>query len=159
MYIRIAIGALSLLLLAFAFVYDLASSVVAEKRSFEEQARKWAQERTSITQVDEVAEYRGQQTYTVVIGRNQVGTPLIAWMTPEKVIFDTLDRAVTKESVTEALQKGYPGAEILQIVPGLAGDRRFWEATLLDQEGKYHYIRYDFYTGQITQSYAVRPAN
>ncbi len=159
MYIRIVIGASCVLLLVIAFLYDLTASVVADKRSIEEQGRKWAQERTSITQVDEVAEYRGQQRYTVVIGKNQMGTPLIAWMTPDKVIFDTMERAVTKESVRVALQKGYPGTEIIRIVPGLNGERRFWEATLLDQEGKYHYIHYDFYTGQIIQSYVVRPAD
>jgi len=157
-YVRIGIVALCVVLLGVALVYDLASSVVADKRSFEEQGRQWALERTSITHVDEVVEYRGKQAYTVVLGKNQMGTPVIAWMTADQVIFDTMDRAVTKESVMTALQKGYPGTQIQHIVPGIDGDRRFWEAAVLDQEGKYHYIHYDFYTGQIIKSYVVRPA-
>lgn len=159
MLIRIGIVAMCMFLMGIALVYDLAKSVVADKQAFEEQGRAWALERTSITQVDEVAEYRGRQSYTVVMGKNKVGTPVIAWMTPTQVFFDTMDRAVTKESVMTAVKKGYPGMEIQYIVPGIDENQRFWEVALLDAQGKYHYVHYDFYTGQITKSYVVRPAN
>jgi uncharacterized protein YpmB len=154
---RILIGLLCVLALAFAFLYDLTSTVVGSQRSFEEQARKWALERTSITQIDEIAEYRGKQAYAVVIGKNRVGTPVIAWMNEKTIHFDTMDRAVTKESVKEAVQKGYPGAEILHIVPGMDEKRRFWEASVRDRDGKYLYIHYDFYTGKVLQSYIIQP--
>nr|WP_241254485.1 DUF5590 domain-containing protein [Brevibacillus sp. SYP-B805] len=145
-----------MLALAFAFLYDLTSSVVGSQRAFEEQARKWAAERTTIAQIDEIDEYRGKQAYAVVMGKNQVGTPVIVWMNEKEIYFDTLARAVPKQSVLDAVRRGYPGGKILHVVPGLEENRPFWEAAVRDQEGRYLYIQYDFYTGKVIKTYTVQ---
>ncbi len=157
MYARILIGLAGVLLLVAAAVYHLASSVVGERHAFAEQARQWAAQRTSITQIDEIDEYRGNQAYTVVIGKNQMGVPCIAWMTPDKVVFDTLDRAVSRDSVRQAVEKGFKNARIVHITPGIDGDSRFWEAVFVDESGRYNYVYYDLYTGKVQKSYRLNP--
>jgi uncharacterized protein YpmB len=154
--LRMGIVVIGLLAVAFALLYDLTSSVVGSQRAIEEQARKWAAERTSITQIEEIDEYRGKQAYAVVMGKNRVGTPVIAWMNEKEIHFDTMEHAVTKQSVLDAVKRGYPGGKILHVVPGLEENRRFWEAAVRDQEGRYLYIQYDFYTGKVIKTYMVQ---
>ncbi|MCK9906903.1 DUF5590 domain-containing protein, partial [Frankia sp. Cpl3] len=96
-----------------------------------------------ITEIEQIDEYRGKQSYAVVIGKNRVGTPAIAWITPQSVVFDTMDKAVPRESVMAAVSKSFPQAKLLHLVPGIDGSVRFWEATLLDHDGRYRYIHYD----------------
>lgn len=156
MYVRILIVIASLILIAGGFSYHLTSKVVGERNTFEQQAKQWALTRTSITDIQEVDEYRGKQAYAVVIGKNRAGTPCIAWMTQQDVVFDTMERAVTRDSVMTAVAKGFPKAKLLHLVPGIDGSQRFWEATLLDQDGWYRYIHYDFYKGNVIQAYAVQ---
>jgi len=155
-YVRIMLGFFCVLAVIFAFTYDLAASVVREKRSFEDQVRAWTAERTGITEIDEILEYRGKEAYAVVIGKNRVGTPVIAWMNEKTLQFDTLERAVPHAHVEEAVRKGHPDAQIVKIVPGLDGDLRFWEVTLRETDGRFVYIHYDFYTGQVLKSYSVQ---
>nr|WP_239565157.1 DUF5590 domain-containing protein [Brevibacillus fulvus] len=138
------------------FVSHLVSSVVGDKRAMMEQARQWALERTNITEIEQIDEYRGKQTYAVVIGKNRVGTREIAWLTKDQIVFDTMEHAIPRENVEAAVRKGFPQSEILRIVPGMEGQQRFWEVTLLDPDGKYRYLHYDFYQGNVTKSYVVQ---
>ncbi|UFJ42738.1 DUF5590 domain-containing protein [Brevibacillus humidisoli] len=148
------------LLIGIAFigasaVYHLASSVVAQQNNFDEQARQWAFERTTITQIDEISEYRGKSSYAVVIGKNKVGTPVIAWMTKDDVVFDVLHGTVPKKNVQEAVMKSHPNAVIKHIVPGIDGEKRFWEVLYIDEEKRYNYVYYDFHTGELLRAYRL----
>jgi uncharacterized protein YpmB len=155
--IRILVGvAIVLVVFALGFSYHLASHVVGERHAFEEQVRAWTKSRTGIVQIDEIAEYRGTQSYAVVLGKNAVGTPVVAWMTADTLVFDTLDRAVSKQSVLAAAKQGFPKARVLHAVPGLENGQRFWEVTLLDAEGRYQYVHYDLYTGRVLKAYAIQ---
>jgi uncharacterized protein YpmB len=155
--IRLTIGAAAVILVvALGITYHLCSHIIGERRAFENQVREWTQNRTSIVQIDEIMEYRGKQSYAVVLGKNAVGTPVVAWMTADTLVFDTMDRAVSKQSVITAAQQGFPRARILHAVPGLDNGQRFWEVTLLDSDGRYHYVHYDFMTGSVLKSYAIQ---
>jgi len=155
--IRILAGvAIALTVCAIGLAYHLASHVVGERHTFEEQVRAWTQSRTSIVQIDEIEEYRGTRSYAVVLGKNTAGTPAIAWMTEDTLVFDTMDQAVSKQSVLAAAQQGFPHARILHVVPGLENGQRFWEVTLLDEQGRYRYVHYDWYSGKVVKSYAIQ---
>ncbi|MBO8162958.1 MAG: DUF5590 domain-containing protein [Brevibacillus sp.] len=156
MWLRIVFLLAGVLLVGAAASYHLTSAVVAEREAFIEQARKWALERTAITEIEEITEYRGRQSYTVVIGKNRVGTPVIAWMTPDQVVYDVLEGSVSKESVREAVLKNQPDAEIRHIVPGIDGDKRFWEVLFIDGEQRYNYVYYDFYSGELLKAYRLK---
>jgi len=144
-----------ILLIGCFAAYHLASSVVADQQRFVEQARQWALTRTSITQIDEISEYRGKQSYTVVIGKNKVGTPVIAWMTADELVFDLLEGTVPKKNVEETVLRNHPGADIQHIVPGIDGEQRFWEVLYIDEEQQYNYVYYDFYTGAFLRAYRL----
>ncbi len=157
MYVRIGIILASIFVVLTIFVYHLTSSVAGEKRAFEEQVRQWVAERTSIAQIDEIDEYRGAKTYAVVIGKNLVGTSVVAWMTPDTVDFEIMDGVVTRASVQTALEKGYKNPKIIHIVPGIQDKQKFWEAVFIDQDQRYHYVYYDFKTGKVLKSYRLNP--
>lgn len=159
MVVRIFAGVLLILVVFVAgWAYHLAEAVVSERNDFEKQVVEWVQERTTITQIDSIDEYRGKQSYAVVIGKNQVGTPVVAWLTEESVTFDRMDLAVPRENVEAAATQSFPGASIIRIVPGLDGEQRFWEVTMRDQDGRYHYLHYDLYSGALLTSYVLSPA-
>lgn len=160
MYVRvISIAVGCLLLLLGGFLYHLTSSAVGVKYAREEQVRQWVKDRTGITQVDEISEYRGTKTYAVVIGKNQVGTPVIAWLTQDSVDFEIMDGVVTKQSVQDAVLKGDKDAKILHIVPGKDDKQKFWEALYIDKEQRYNYVYYDFWTGKVLKSYRLNPVS
>lgn len=157
MYVRVFIAIGCLFLLIGGFLYHLTSSAVGEKYASEDQVRQWVKERTGISQIDEISEYRGTKVYAVVIGKNQVGTPVIAWLTPDSADFEIMDGVVTKDSVKEAVLKGDKNARILHIVPGKDDKLKFWEAVYIDQEQRYNYVYYDFWTGKVIKSYRLNP--
>ncbi|TRY28185.1 hypothetical protein FOI68_02170 [Brevibacillus sp. LEMMJ03] len=159
MYVRIFLGAVTVcLVVALGAAYHLTSTVVGKRHDFEDQVRQWVQERTTIAQIDAIDEYRGKQAYAVVLGKNMAGTPVVAWLTADKAEFDTMDRAVSRESVEAAVKKGFPDARVLHIVPGLDENSRFWEVTLQDRDGRFHYLHYDLFSGKLLTSYIISPA-
>jgi uncharacterized protein YpmB len=135
--------------------YHLSSSVVAKRHDFKEQVVQWVKERTTITEIESIDEYRGKESYAVVIGKNEAGTPVVAWLTEEKAAFDRMDLAVPRENVEAAIAQNYPGSSIIRMVPGLDGEKRFWEVTMQDQDGRYHYLHYDLFTGALLTSYML----
>ncbi|MGD8189250.1 DUF5590 domain-containing protein [Brevibacillus ginsengisoli] len=155
MYLRIGLVIVAIVLVIGGFSYNMISNVISDKNQYEDQVRQWTKERTGITQIDQIDEYRGNKTYAVVIGKNQVGTPIVAWLTPDSVDFEILDGAVTKESVKTALEKGYKNPRIIHIVPGKDAKNKFWEAVFVDQENRYNYVYYDFWTGKVIKSYRL----
>ena len=68
-----------------------------------------------------------------------------------------MERAVPRKSVEAAVLKSFPGSEVKQIVPGLDNEQRFWEVTLKDKEGRYHYLHYDLFSGALLTSYVLNP--
>jgi len=157
--IRILAGALLVLVLfAAGWAYHLTSSVAAERTEFEKQVQEWVEKRTEISEIESIDEYRGKESYAVVIGKNRAGTPVVVWLTEEKTVIGRMDLAVPRENVEAAIAQNFPGAEEVRIVPGLDGDQRFWEVTLKDQDGRYHYLHYDLYTGALLTSYVLSPA-
>lgn len=157
MYVRIGLVVVSVFLVLGIFGYQMISSILSDKNVYENQVRQWTEERTGITQIDEIDEYRGTKTYAVVIGKNQVGTPVVAWLTPDSVDFEIMDGVVTKQSVQKALEKGYKNPKIVHIVPGKDEKNKFWEAVFVDQEQRYNYVYYDFWTGKVIKSYRLNP--
>ncbi|WP_139489124.1 cell wall elongation regulator TseB-like domain-containing protein [Brevibacillus dissolubilis] len=158
MYLRITIISLiCILALAGSFAYHLASSVVGDRSAFEEKVREWTAKRTTITQIDEISEYRGKETWAVVIGKNRFGTPVIAWLNEKHAKFDSLEGAITEKDITATLQKNDPTARIMHIVPGMEGEQRFWETLFVDKQNRYNYVYYDFKTGKVLKSYSVNP--
>jgi uncharacterized protein YpmB len=155
-YVRILIALVGIVAIFAAAAYHLASSVVSERDAFNKMARQWALERTSITQIEEIDEFRGKQSYAVVIGKNRFGTPVIAWLTADSQYYEAMERSVPKDNVIAAVKKGFPDAKLLHLVPGMDGEKRFWEATLLAQDGRYHYVYYDLYTGNVIKSYSIQ---
>lgn len=156
MLVRIILIVMSALLLTGAgFAYHLTSSVVGGRQQFEDTVRQWVQDRTTIAQIDSIDEYRGKENYAVVIGKNQAGTPVVAWMNEQKVSFDRMDLAVPRKNVEDAVYKSFPQSEITHLVPGLEKDRKFWEVTVKDKDGRFHYIQYDLFTGALQASYML----
>ncbi|MFD2371724.1 DUF5590 domain-containing protein [Brevibacillus sp. GCM10020057] len=149
----------ALLVVGAGFAYHLTSFVVGGRSSFDEQVMKWVEERTTISQVESIDEYRGKQSYAVVIGKNQVGTPVVAWLTDKTAAFDRMDLAVPRKNVEEAVAKGFPGAKVTHIVPGMEGDKRFWEVTLKDKDGRFRYLHYDLFSGALLASYVLSPTS
>lgn len=159
MFVRIMIGIAAVLLLSgVGAAYHLATSIVGGRQDFDEQVMQWVQARTTITQVESIDEYRGKQSYAVVVGKNEAGTPVVAWLTEKTAAFDRMDRAVPKENVMAAVEKGFPQSEVTHIVPGLDNEQRFWEVTLKDKEGRIHYLHYDLFKGNLLTSYVLSPA-
>ncbi|MDR7313929.1 DUF5590 domain-containing protein [Brevibacillus nitrificans] len=146
-----------LLIVGTGFTYHLASSVVGARSNFDEQVMQWVEERTTITQVDSIDEYRGKQSYAVVLGKNKVGTPVVAWLTDKTAVFDRMDRAVPLKNVETAVLKSFPDATITHIVPGLENEKRFWEVTLKDKDGRFRYLHYDLFSGALLASYVLSP--
>ena len=155
----IVVGLAVLLVVGAGFAYHLAASVVGGRSDFAEQVMTWVQERTTISQVDSIDEYRGKQSYAVVLGKNKEGTPVVAWLTDKTAAFDRMDRAVPRKNVEAAALKGFPQATITHIVPGLENEQRFWEVTLKDKDGRYHYLHYDLFSGALLASYVLSPAS
>ncbi|MGZ0053257.1 cell wall elongation regulator TseB-like domain-containing protein [Brevibacillus gelatini] len=159
MIVRIIVGAIIVLVLTGAgFAYHLTASVAGERKQFEATVREWVQARTTIAEIESIDEYRGTESYAVVIGKNKAGTPVVAWMTAEKAVFDRMDLAVPRKHVEEAVSKAYPQSAITHIVPGLEGDKKFWEVTVKDANGRYHYLHYDLFSGALLTSYVLSPA-
>jgi uncharacterized protein YpmB len=157
-YVKIVAGVIAVILvLVLGSAYHLGATVVGKQDDFEAQVRQWVQERTTVAQIDSIDEYRGNQSYAVVLGKNQAGTPVVVWLTAETVAFDSLEKAVTRESVEAAVKKGFPDGAIRHIVPGIDEKNRFWEVTLQDQQGRFHYLHYDLFTGALLTSYVVSP--
>lgn len=156
MYWRIIAGVFAILLVVgLSSAYHLGATVVGKQKDFESQVRQWVQERTTIAQIATIDEYRGKESYAVVTGVNKAGTPVIVWMTADTIAFDTMERMVTRESVEAAVKKGFPQGEIYRIVAGIDGEKRFWEVTVRDEEGRFHYLHYDLYTGALLTSYVI----
>lgn len=147
----------ALLLIVAGWAYHLASSVVQDRHDFASKVRLWVSERTTIEEIDEIDEYRGKQSYAVVTGKNQAGTPVIAWLTEEHAVVDRLDLAVPKKNVEDAIKRSYPESHVTRIVPGIDGEQRFWEVTLEDQDGRFHYLHFNLYTGELLTSYVLSP--
>ncbi|KQL49337.1 DUF5590 domain-containing protein [Brevibacillus choshinensis] len=160
MAVRITVVVIAaLLLIGAGFTYHLTSSVVGERNSFDDQVMQWVQERTTISQVDSIDEYRGKQSYAVVLGKNNAGTPVVAWLTDKTAAFDRMDLAVPRKNVEAAVLKGFPQATITHIVPGLENEKRFWEVTLTDKDGRFHYLHYDLFNGTLLASYVLSPTS
>ncbi|USG63468.1 DUF5590 domain-containing protein [Brevibacillus ruminantium] len=158
MYLRITTIVLAaLLLIVLGSAYHLSATVLGKQADFENKVRNWVQERTTITEIDSIDEYRGKQSYAVVIGKNRAGTKVIAWLTEDTIAFDTMERMVTRESVEASVKQGFPTGKILHLVPGMDENSRFWEVTLKNADGRFHYIHYDLYTGAVLTSYLVSP--
>lgn len=158
MLVRIIVRAIIALLVTGAgFAYHLTASVAGERNQFEATVREWVQARTTIDEIESIDEYRGTESYAVVIGKNNAGTPVVAWMTAEKVAFDRMDLAVPRKNVEEAVSKAFPQSEITHIVPGLEKDKKFWEVTVKDANGRYHYLHYDLFSGALLASYVLSP--
>lgn len=158
MFSRMIMGVVAVLLLIVAGAgYHLASSVVGGRQYFDEQVLQWVKDRTTISQVDSIDEYRGKQSYAVVLGKNNAGTPVVAWLTEKTADFDRMDRAVPRQNVETAVKKGFPQAKVKHIVPGLDNGQRFWEVTLQDREGRFHYLYYDLFNGALLTSYVLSP--
>ncbi|MGN7468988.1 cell wall elongation regulator TseB-like domain-containing protein [Brevibacillus sp. SAFN-007a] len=158
MLVRIIVGAIIVLLVTgTGMTYHLTASVAGERKQFETTVREWVQTRTTIAEIESIDEYRGTESYAVVIGKNQAGTPVVAWMTAEKVTFDRMDLAVPRKNVEEAVSKAFPQSVITHIVPGLEKDKKFWEVTLKDANGRYRYLHYDLFSGALLASYVLSP--
>ena len=159
MAIRIFAGILLVLaMLTAGWAYHLTSTVAAERTNFEKQVLEWVEKRTTIVEIESIDEFRGKESYAVVIGKNQAGTPVVAWLSEARVFLDRIDLAVPRENVEAAVSQNFPGADIVRIVPGLEGEQRFWEVTLRDQGGRYRYLHYDLFTGALLASYVLSPA-
>ncbi|GEB32767.1 MULTISPECIES: DUF5590 domain-containing protein [Brevibacillus] len=158
MLVRIIVGVIAALLLTIAgFAYHLTASVAGERTQFDATVREWVQTRTTIAEIESIDEYRGTESYAVVIGKNKAGTPVVAWMTADKVSFDRMDLAVPRKNVEDAVNKAFPKSEITHIVPGLEKDKKFWEVTVKDANGRYHYLHYDLFSGALLASYVLSP--
>ncbi|GED66716.1 hypothetical protein BRE01_04180 [Brevibacillus reuszeri] len=160
MFVRIVVGIIAVILLTGAgFAYHLTSSVAEERQAFNGVVQQWVKDRTTITEIESIDEYRGKESYAVVLGKNQAGTQVVAWLTDKTAAFDTMERAVPRKNVEEAVLKNFPNAEIRHIVPGLDNEKRFWEVTLKDQNGRFHYLHYDLFSGALLASYALSPTS
>ncbi|MEJ8544821.1 DUF5590 domain-containing protein [Brevibacillus borstelensis] len=158
MYARIITGIVAvILLIVLGSAYHLGATVRGKQNDFEAQVRQWVKDRTTIEQIDSIDEYRGNQSYAVVLGKNQAGTPVVVWLTADTIAFDSLEKAVTRESVETAVKKGFPGGTVRHIVPGIDEKNRFWEVTLQDEKGRFHYLHYHLFTGALLTSYVVSP--
>ncbi len=155
MYVRILLIVLGIVVVFAASGYHLAYSVVSDKRSFEEQAREWALQRTEIKEITEIAEYRGRTNCAVVFGKNAQGTPVIAWLTKDTQFMDTVAGTVPKDSVLQTVQANYKDFELQHAVPGIEGKETFWEVVLKGRSGGYLYLYYDFHTGKMLRSYTI----
>jgi uncharacterized protein YpmB len=155
---RILISIFGFFIVIAAAFYFFVSSVVNQKYTFEEQARQWAGERTRIAQIDQIAEYRGKQAYTVVMGKDADGKGLIAWMTPDETVVDPTDGIVSEEDVKQTALAAFPNGEIVHAVPGIDGYLRFWEILVIDKDGLYNYAYYDLHTGKLIKSYRLNPS-
>lgn len=158
MFVRIVVGVIAVILLTGAgFAYHLTSSVAGKRQAFDEVVRQWVQDRTTITEIESIDEYRGKESYAVVLGKNKAGTSVVAWLTDKTAAFDSMERAVPRKNVEAAVQKNFPNAEIRHIVPGLDAEKRFWEVTLKDQDGRFHYLHYDLFSGALSTAYTLSP--
>ncbi|MGG1659697.1 DUF5590 domain-containing protein [Brevibacillus sp. NRS-1366] len=158
MFVRIIVGVVAVVLLTGAgFAYHLTSSVVGERQAFDHIVQQWVHDRTTITQIESIDEYRGKESYAVVLGKNQAGTSVVAWLTEKSAAFDSMERAVPRKNVEAAVLKSFPEAEVRHIVPGLDKEQRFWEVTLKDKDGRYHYLHYDLFSGALLTSYVLNP--
>lgn len=144
------------LLLLVAFAYHLSSSVVADRNDFMEKAEQWARQRTSLKEITEIQEFRGKESYAVLMGKNVAGTPIIIWINEESVQMELLNEVYPREKIIQSVQSRYPGAVMQHAVAGLDGDQRFWEIVFMDEQSRYHYQYYDLYTGQILRSYRLQ---
>ncbi|AIG26282.1 MULTISPECIES: DUF5590 domain-containing protein [Brevibacillus] len=155
MWKRILIISACALVVLGASLYQLLSSLLSERHTLEAEARALVAEKTNIAEIDTIEEYRGREAYIVVTGKNKVGTPVVAWFSKEHVTFDLLEKAFPRTKVKQVAEASYPGAQIERIVPGLEGDKKLWEVTLVDKQNRYNYVYYDFLTGQKIRAYTL----
>ena len=155
MWKRILIISVCVVVIVGIGVYFLLEGLLTERRAIEAESQSYIVQKTTITQIDYIDEYRGKEVYKVVIGKDDKGTSLISWFNDKKTVTEELQNGIPHEEINQKALKEYPGAVVKRIVPGLEGEQKLWEVTLLDKDKRYNYVYYDFTTGTLLRAYTL----
>lgn len=130
---------LILLVLIIGYLYV---SVMQEKTSGYSQAEKRALDETTITEIDEVQRYHGEEAYHVVSGFDEKDHPLFAFVpfdNEHEIITVEQPDTYTKDRIEREWKEQCSTCLLTSITPALIEDTAVWEINFRTNKDTYLY--------------------
>ncbi|NNU90470.1 copper amine oxidase [Anoxybacillus sp. CHMUD] len=142
---KVLIAFVCLLFTALFLYIDAYSDAVSSKNESEQRAMKQA-EKQGIIHIDDVYTYRGSDVYVIVIGKNDEGEQMIAWVTEKGKIVDVrkASEGITKQQAQSSIKTYHP-KEVVSVKLGMEKGIPLWEITYIDERDRYsfYYVRFE----------------
>lgn len=139
------------------FLYiDLKDSKTA---GFEE-TKKQILSNTSITSIEEIEQFNGNEAYHVIYGKNKDNDGKIIFypLKGKEKNLTTIDQTeiITKKQVLSQWKEQCKGCELVKIVPALVKDKALWEITYNDKSDRYVLDYVSLYDGSRYEQYRFK---
>ena len=148
-YLKKWIIGISILLLVFVG-YVIASFYIGMnyKKTEEEKAVAIALNKGGLVSVSDYYLYHGQETYSVVVGKDDEGTEYVIWI-PKDLKKASVKKMKYKDGVSESeivaiVNEKYNPKQIVSVKIGIKNSSPIWEVTYKDSEDNLVFADFDF---------------
>src|SRR5699024_3073215 len=128
-------------LLCFIFAVVLYNDLYDSKTANHSETEKIILEQTSITEIDHIEHFFGEEAYHVVYGKNEQDEEKIIFypLEEEEKNITTIDLAtvLSKEQMVQEWQQNCTSCQFVDITPALMDGEELWEITYQDEQNRY----------------------
>ena len=151
-----------LIILIASFIYgvfiylDLKDSKTA---GFEE-TKKQILNATSITEIEKIEQFNGEEAYHVIYGKNEKDEKKLIFypLKGKEKNLTTINQSdiISKEQMLQEWRAQCKGCKLVKIVPALVDKKALWEITYNDQSNKYVLDYLSIYDGSRYEQYRLK---
>lgn len=133
-----------LLLIIFGLIYlgFLYYEIQQNKTKGYANAKETVIKNTSITEINNIVRFHGEEAYYVIYGTTESKKELMAFVpfnhqnNDQLTVLD-LTEIISKESVIEEWQKQCTDCQLIKVIPGMINNKPLWEITYVDSSKRY----------------------
>ncbi|WP_245831775.1 DUF5590 domain-containing protein [Oceanobacillus senegalensis] len=122
-----------------------------------EQTEKIILEQTSITEIDDIDLFYGNEAYHIVVGKNEENEEKMIFYPLEgkekKITTVDTSEIIPKEDIINTWEKNCEGCTLVKITPALIDDNILWELSYHDAKSRYVLEYVSIYNGSSFEQY------
>lgn len=138
-----------------AYFYQVVRGPLVEEQN---RAVEYVLKNSELKTIDTVSHYYGSENYQVIKGKDEDGTALIAWVSPEndEVVVHREDEGLTVPEIRELIMETVSPKEIVSIRLGIENNLPVYEVTYIDEDARYVYYYVTFKDGTFVKRYSLK---
>jgi uncharacterized protein YpmB len=151
---------LIILITGLIYAVFLYQDVKASKTEGFDETKKQILNATSITEIDKIEQFNGEEAYHVIFGKDNKGVKKIIFypLKGKEKNLTTIKQSdmVSEDQIQGEWKANCEHCKLVKIVPALVDNKPLWEITYSDESGRYVLDYLSLYDGSRYEQYRFR---